>query len=66
MMLRTETSGDDAAEKWLTPVNWEEDHAVKAKWRRRKNGGIDTNFNQNNQLQQKLAHFEFLPLEGSI
>jgi len=36
MMPKTETSGDDAAEKWSwsTVVNWEEDPAVKAKHRR--------------------------------
>jgi len=30
MMPKIETSGDDAAEEWSTPVNWEEDPAVKA------------------------------------
>jgi len=34
MMLKTETSGDNAAEKWLTLVNWEDDLAIKAKRRR--------------------------------
>jgi len=33
-MLKTETSGDDDAEEWSTPVNWEEDPAVKAIRRR--------------------------------
>jgi len=33
MMPKTETSGDDAAKEWSTPVNWEEDPAIKAKWR---------------------------------
>jgi len=31
MMPKTETSGDDAAEEWLAPVNWAKDTAVKAK-----------------------------------
>jgi len=35
MMPKAETSGDDAAEEWSTPVNWEEDPAIKAKRRRR-------------------------------
>jgi len=30
MMPTTETSGDDAAEEWSTPVNWEEDPVIKA------------------------------------
>jgi len=30
MMPKTETSGDDAAEEWLTSVNWEEVPAIKA------------------------------------
>jgi len=34
MMPKTETSGDDVAEEWSIPVNWEEDPAVKAEWRR--------------------------------
>jgi len=25
---KTETSGDNAAEEWSTPVNWEEDHGL--------------------------------------
>jgi len=33
MMLKAETSGDDAAEEWSTPVNWE-DPAIKAERRR--------------------------------
>jgi len=33
MMPKTETSGDDAAEEWLNPVNWE-DPVNKAEWRR--------------------------------
>jgi len=33
MMLKTETSRDDAAEEWSTPVNWVEDQAIKAKQR---------------------------------
>jgi len=33
MMPKTETSGDGAAEEWSTPVNWEEDHAMKAERR---------------------------------
>jgi len=32
---RAETSGDDAAEEWLTPVKWKEDSAVKVKRRER-------------------------------
>jgi len=36
MMPKTKTSVDDAAEEWLTPVNWEEDPAIKAKRRRRR------------------------------
>jgi len=36
MMRKTETSGDDAAEEWLTPVNWEKDFAIKAERRRRR------------------------------
>jgi len=36
MMPKTETSRDDAAEEWSTPVNWEEDSVIKAKRRRRK------------------------------
>jgi len=28
MMPKTETSGDDAAEEWSTPVNWKEDLAI--------------------------------------
>jgi len=35
MMPKTETSGDDAAEEWSIPVNWEEDPAIKAKPRTR-------------------------------
>jgi len=35
MTPKTETSGDDAAEEWSNPVNWEEDSAIKAEWRRR-------------------------------
>jgi len=35
MMPKTEASGDDAAEEWLTSVNWEEDPAIKAKRRRK-------------------------------
>jgi len=35
MMSKTETSGDDAAEEWSTPVNWEEDPAIKAERKRR-------------------------------
>jgi len=35
MMPETETSGDDAAEEWSTPVNWE-DPAIKAEQRRRR------------------------------
>jgi len=34
IMPKTETSGDDAAEEWSTLVNWEEDLAIKAKWKR--------------------------------
>jgi len=34
MTPKTETSGDDTAEEWSTPVNWEEDPAIKAKQRR--------------------------------
>jgi len=26
-------SGDDAAEEWSTPFNWEKDPAIKAEWR---------------------------------
>jgi len=33
MMPETETSGDDTAEEWSTPVNWEEEPAIKAKRR---------------------------------
>jgi len=33
MMRRTEASRDDAAEEWSIPVNWEEDHAIKAERR---------------------------------
>jgi len=29
MMPETETSRDDAAEEWSTPVYWEEDLAIK-------------------------------------
>jgi len=29
-MPKIETSGDDAVEEWSTPVNWEEDSAIKA------------------------------------
>jgi len=32
MMLKTKTSGDDAVEEWSTPVNCEEDPAIKAEW----------------------------------
>jgi len=32
-MPKTETSGDDAAEEWSTPVNGEEDPAIKAERR---------------------------------
>jgi len=35
MMPKTETSGDNAAEEWLTLVNWEEDPAIKVEWRRK-------------------------------
>jgi len=35
MIPKTETTGDDAAEEWSTPVNWEEDPAIKAKRRRK-------------------------------
>jgi len=35
MMPKTETSGDNAAEEWLTSVNWEEAPVIKAEWRRR-------------------------------
>jgi len=31
---KTETSGDDAVEEWSTPVNWEEDPAIKTERRR--------------------------------
>jgi len=34
MMPKTETSGDDVAEEWLTPVNWEEDPTIKTEQRR--------------------------------
>jgi len=34
MMPNTETSGDNVAEEWSTPVYWEKDPAIKAKWRR--------------------------------
>jgi len=34
MIPKIETSGDDAAERWSTPVNWEEDPAIKAERRR--------------------------------
>jgi len=34
MLPKTETSGDNAAEEWSIPVNWEEDPAIKAKRRR--------------------------------
>jgi len=34
MMLKTETSGDDAAEEWSIPVNWEEDPAIKEERKR--------------------------------
>jgi len=36
MIPKTETSGGDAVEEWSTPVNWEENPAVKAKRRRRR------------------------------
>jgi len=32
-MPKIETSGDDAAEEWSTPVNWEEDPAIKVERR---------------------------------
>jgi len=35
MMPKIETSEDDAADLWSTPVNWEEDSAINAKLRRR-------------------------------
>jgi len=41
MMLKTETNGDDAAEEWSTPVNWEEDLAIKAERRRRRKHRIN-------------------------
>jgi len=34
-MPKIETSGDDAAEEWSTPVNWE-DPAIKAQRKRRR------------------------------
>jgi len=37
MMPKAEAGGDDAAEEWSIPVNWEEDHAIKAERRRRRN-----------------------------
>jgi len=37
MIPKIETGGDDAAEGWSTPVNWEEDPAIKAERRRRIN-----------------------------
>jgi len=36
MIPKTEANGDAAAEDWSTPVNWEEDSAIKAKQRRRR------------------------------
>jgi len=36
-MPKTETSGDNAVEEWLTLVYWEEDPAIKAELRRRRN-----------------------------
>jgi len=38
MIPKTETSGDDAPEEWSTPVNWEEDPAIKAE--RREDGDL--------------------------
>jgi len=35
MMPKAETSGDDAAVEWSTPVNWEEDPVIKAEQKRR-------------------------------
>jgi len=35
IMPKTKISGNDAAEKWSTSVNWEEDPAVKAKRKER-------------------------------
>jgi len=35
MMPKTETSGDDGAEEWLTLVNWEEDLAIKTEQRKK-------------------------------
>jgi len=35
MMPKTETSEDDTAEVWSTPVNWEEDLSIEAEWRRK-------------------------------
>jgi len=29
MLPKTETSGDDAAGEWSTPVNWEEDSSLR-------------------------------------
>jgi len=29
MMPKTEAGGDDAAEEWSTPINWEEDPAIR-------------------------------------
>jgi len=37
---KTETSGNDDAEEWSTPVNWEEDPAIKAE-RREEGPGRD-------------------------
>jgi len=35
MMPKTETTGDGAAEKWSTTVNWKEDPAIKVERRRK-------------------------------
>jgi len=36
MMSKTGTSGDDAAEEWSIPVNWEKYPAIKVERRRRR------------------------------
>jgi len=40
--LKAETSGDNAAEEWSTLVNWEEDHAIKAKQRSSKHVAVNS------------------------
>jgi len=34
MMLKRETTGDDTAEEWSTPINWEEDYVIKGERRK--------------------------------